>query len=352
MDKLHKGLRRSEKLEKIVNHIEVGLIVLDSNESINYINPAARQLFAVQEKEVEGKNIFTLIENEDLKELISMQHENPSADRELYFEDNRVFMAQCAPIPGVGVSVTLQNITHLKKIDRMKNDFVNTVSHDLRSPLTAITGYVDLLERVGPLNEKQKEFIRSVQSSVGTITALINDLLELGRIEAGASGFVDNLQFDNILDEALESYKLQIEGKAIDLDKSIAGNVPAMHGNPLRIRQLIDNLLGNALKYSPENGKILASLKVEFGQLIFQVSDDGPGIPVGDQPHIFEKFFRGSNISTKVNGSGLGLSIVKSIVDLHRGQICVDSPEDGGAVFTITFPIVKETGQHNRDNPA
>ena len=226
--------------------------------------------------------------------------------------------------------------------DRMNSDFVNTVSHDLRSPLTAIIGYVDLLGRVGPLNDKQKEFVHQVQLSVGTVTELINDLLELGRIEAGVGGSFEFIHFEDILNKALDGFKLRIEQKEIDLTSSISKKIPGIYGNPVRIRQLVDNLLENALKYSPDKGKINVSLQAEAGHLIFQVSDEGPGIPAEDRPFIFNKFFRGSNISSKVDGSGLGLSIVKSIVDLHKAKVWVDSPEEGGSKFTVSFPISDE----------
>ena len=270
-----------------------------------------------------------------------MQRDNPMCNSEIHIDDNQVFSAQCAPIPDIGKSITLQNIAHIKHIERMKSDFVSTVSHDLRSPLTAITGYVDLLERVGPVNEKQKEFIHRVQMSVETVTALINDLLELGRIEAGLSGPVDSVQLDQVLEEAIVSQNLLLERKEIDLVCSIPEETQPIFGNPLRMRQMVDNLLGNAMKYSPQKGKIHVSITIEPGQLIFQISDEGPGIPVSDQPHIFDKFFRGSNISSTVEGSGLGLSIVKSIVDMHQGTIRVDSSGDEGATFTIALPIIK-----------
>jgi len=340
-DKLNRKLEEFQKLEAILNHIEDGVIILDYQESIILVNSAARQIFDIKEQSLEGKNIFKVFKFEDLNKLISMQRENPRCNSEIHFDDDRVYSAQCAPIPEIGTSVIMQNITHMKHIVRLNNEFVSMVSHDLRSPLTAITGYVDLLERVGPVNEKQKDFIHRVQMSVGTVTALINDLLELGRIEAGFSGTVDSIQLDQVLEEAIESQKLQFEQKEIDLVRSIPGGIPPIFGNPLRMRQLVDNLLGNALKYSPEKGRIQVSIDIESGQLILQISDDGPGIPASDQSHIFDKFFRGSNIPTSVEGSGLGLSIVQSIVDMHHGRIWVDSSDGKGATFTIVLPIIK-----------
>ncbi len=125
--------------------------------------------------------------------------DNPVPHHEIVFDDGRVLSAQYTAIPGIGIAVTMQDITYLKQVDRLKNEFVNTVSHDLRSPLTAILGYVDLLDRVGPVNDQQREFIHRVQVSVESITALVNDLLELGRIEAGFDSQNEVVPLEGIL---------------------------------------------------------------------------------------------------------------------------------------------------------
>ncbi|HCC79716.1 MAG: hypothetical protein A2X25_09080 [Chloroflexi bacterium GWB2_49_20] len=338
---LEQRVNELQKLETILDHIEDGVIILDSRDELLLINPAARRAFGIGKEDISGKNVFDIIPHQDLRSLISMGRSNPNQYHEIRFEDERVFNAQYAPIPGIGIAVTLQNITYLKQIEHMKNEFVSTVSHDLRSPLTAIMGYVELLDRVGPVNEQQKDFIQRVQASVQNVTALINDLLELGRIEAGISGLVGTVPLDAVLKFALDEINLQIAEKKINLQTSIPVDVPLIYGNPVRIRQMLDNLLGNALKYTPVGGDIKISITVDGDQLLFQISDTGPGIPPADQPHIFEKFYRGSNVSTKVIGSGLGLAIVKSIVETHHGRIWVNSVYGKGSTFVVVLPLIK-----------
>jgi len=233
----------------------------------------------------------------------------------------------------------MQDITYLKQIDRLKNEFVHTVSHDLRSPLTAILGYVDLLDRVGPVNDQQREFIHRVQNSVQSITALVNDLLELGRIEAGFDSQKEIVPLDGIIRFTLETLGGQISDKKLNLHLNLPDEIPQMRGNPIRLRQMLDNLIGNAIKYTPENGEITIDVEARNDQVIFRISDTGPGIPPSDQPHIFEKFYRASNVPKGVGGSGLGLAIVKSIVDNHQGRIWVDSLLGQGSTFTVVLPI-------------
>jgi two-component system, OmpR family, phosphate regulon sensor histidine kinase PhoR len=246
---------------------------------------------------------------------------------------------QYAIINKVGAAITMQDITYLKQIDRLKNEFVNTVSHDLRSPLTAILGYVDLLERVGPINEQQSEFIRRVQVSVQSITTLVDDLLELGRIEAGMDTQKEMVPLDGVIRQALDSYYTLLIEKRQDAHTNFSEGLLAIRGNPIRLRQMVDNLLGNAIKYTPEGGEIRIDLSIQNNQMIVRFEDSGPGIPPMDQVHIFEKFYRASNVPKGVGGSGLGLAIVKSIVDSMQGRIWVESVLGQGSTFTVVLPV-------------
>ena len=264
---------------------------------------------------------------------------NPVPHHEIVFDDGRVLSSQYTLIPDIGIAVTMQDITYLKQVDRLKNEFVNTVSHDLRSPLTAILGYVDLLERVGPVNDQQREFIQRVQVSVQSITSLVNDLLELGRIEAGFDSQNEVVPLEGIIRYTLETLGGQISDKHLNIHLDLPMDIPPMRGNPIRLRQMLDNLVGNAIKYTPESGDITIEMEVQSEQIILRISDNGPGIPPADQPHIFEKFYRASNVPKGVGGSGLGLAIVKSIVDSHHGRIWVESLLGKGSTFTVVLPL-------------
>ena len=249
------------------------------------------------------------------------------------------FNARVTSIPEVGRAITLHDITHLKKLDRMKSDFVSTVSHDLRSPLTAIMGYVDLLERAGPVNDQQREFIRRVQHSVQNITTLINDLLNLGRIEAGMDSRRENVDLNQLILYSIDGFQKHLTDKKHVLDVSLPETTPILASNPIQLRQMVDNLLENAIKYTPSEGKITVKALVDEEQYILQVSDSGIGIPSTDVSYIFEKFFRASNVTGEVSGTGLGLSIVHSVVEANRGRIWVESVPGKGTTFTVMLPL-------------
>jgi len=341
---LQQRVEELQKLDSIVEHIEDGVIILDDKSNLLLINSAARRAFGLwQDEVVEGKPLNEVLPNPDLKILLNESITNPLPHNEITFEDGRVLSAQCTPIPRIGIAITMQDITYLKQIDRLKNEFVHTVSHDLRSPLTAILGYVDLLDRVGPINNEQREFIIRVQNSVKNITALVNDLLDLGRIEAGFDSQKEVVPLEGIIRYALETLAIQISDKRLNLHLNLPTDIPQMHGNPIRLRQMLDNLIGNAIKYTPEGGDITIDVEGQSDQIILRISDNGPGIPPADQPHIFEKFYRASNVPKGVGGSGLGLAIVKSIVDNHQGRIWVDSLLGQGSSFTVVLPLYKQT---------
>jgi len=258
-------------------------------------------------------------------------------------DDGRVFSAQVTPIPEVGQAVTMQDITYLKDLDRIKSDFVSTVSHDLRSPLTAILGYVELIERIGPVTEQQREFIHRVQMNVHNITSLINDLLDLGRIEAGFDARKEVLPLGGIVKYVVEELNEKIARKEQQLTVDIPDDLPTVLGNPGRMRQAVHNLLGNANRFTQKRGKIAVRARSEGSQVILEVGDNGPGIPPADQPHVFDKFYRGSNVPNDVPGTGLGLAIVKSIVENHQGRIWVASSLGKGTVFTLVLPIADQS---------
>jgi two-component system, OmpR family, phosphate regulon sensor histidine kinase PhoR len=342
----HTEIERN-KLETILQNIEDCVILADSNRELLFINRTARLAFGISEREiVTGKLIETVVHNQDLLEIFD-QHQNQSRHRnEITLDDGRVLNAQFTSIPGVDlVAVTMQDITRLKELNKIKSDFVNAVSHDLRSPLTAIVGYVDLIARTGSLNDQQVEYVRRVQSSVRDITYLINDLLDLGKIEAGLDTGFETLHLAPIIRQTLDGLQGQLTQKPITLQLQVPADLPQVLGNPMRLRQMITNLVSNAIQYTQPGGLVEVMASYEKEQVIFRVRDTGIGISPTDQPFIFEKFFRGKNVQNSSAGSGLGLSIVKSIVDNHQGRIWVDSVIGQGSTFTVVLPIAEQRGE-------
>ncbi|MGB9896518.1 ATP-binding protein, partial [Thermanaerothrix sp.] len=337
----HETRLERNKLETVLRRIQDGVIVVDQQGQILLINQAAMAALNLSELDVIGKPARQVITYPELVELLELSTRSLSNRIELTVEDGRVFDVQRTPIPEVGAAVTLHDITQLKKIDRIKSEFVSTVSHDLRSPLTAILGYVELIERAGPVNELQQEFIRRVQASVQNITHLVDDLVNLGRIEAGFDTRRETFSLKQVLEHAIENFRKALERKGHRLIMELPEDLPLFLGNPVQIRQMFEHLLDNAIKYTPPGGQITIHGELEQEQIILQFRDTGIGIPVADLPFIFDKFYRASNAGTEVAGSGLGLAIVKSIVESHQGRIWVESTLGQGTTFTIVLPVME-----------
>ena len=324
------------KLETILARVENGVIVVDPENRLLIMNQTARDAFGVNGN-WNGRPVIEVIEEPRILAMLRAKG-RVSKREEVELQDGRVFNAQRTPIEGIGQAIVMQDITHLKELDRIKSEFVTTVSHDLRSPLTAILGYVELIERSGGLNIQQEEFIRRVQLSVGQITDLVSNLLDLGRIEAGLDEAKEKTPIAVLARYALESMRSTAEGKGLILESDIPEELPMVLGAPIRLRQMIGNLLDNAVKYTPAEGVIHIEGEGESDQVILRVKDSGPGIPAADQPYLFDKFYRASNAPEDLPGTGLGLSIVKSIVDNHDGRIWVESELGQGTTFTVVLP--------------
>ena len=337
--------RERAKLETTIANLQDGVILLDNDNRILLINPVAKSAFGLGLRDFTNYPVLEAITNSEFKSLLTSATDNPLKPYEIAFEDGRVFNTLYSPIRNIGAVITLEDISHFKMLNRLKSDFIHTISHDLRSPLTTIIGYIDLLGRVGTLNEQQKDFVAHVQTSARHISAMVDDLLVLDRIETGFDTRQDDVAMATILRFTLDNLAQQIEDKHLELQTEIAPGLPILHGNSLRLRQVMDNLLVNAIKYTPERGRIKVSMRSESGQIIFEVADTGIGIPPIDQPHIFDKFFRAENAPADVPGSGLGLSIVKSIVENHHGRTWVESVYGHGSKFVVVLPISYEPEQ-------
>jgi PAS domain S-box-containing protein len=338
-------IQERDTLDAILRDTDDPIIVVDANDKVLFCNPTARRVFNVTRTDFVGQPLETVIDNAEVQQLFSREALTGRGRRSEITLDGgeRILNAQLTIINEVGRSAVMQDITYLKQLDRAKDDFVAAVSHDLRSPLTSILGYVELLERAGPLDDAQRKFLENIRSSVHSITGLITELLELDRIEAGFDVDLEPVNLGGIVRESATALQQQIETKTQLLTVEIAPNIPTILGNPLRLRQMAMNLLGNAIKYTPPGGHVGVSLRPENAVVILEVTDTGIGIPAEDQPYVFDKFYRSDRVVGEYEGTGLGLSIVKSIVDQHAGRIWLESKEGGGTKFVVVLPIDRAT---------
>ncbi len=331
------------RLETILTNIQDGVIVVGQDRRLVLVNKSARQIFNIGlEDDLKDRPFQEIFNYPELLDLLVIPEESPTKRTELRLDENRLFSVQVASIQAIGRTFTFHDITNLKKLDRMKTDFVNTVSHDLRSPLTAILGYAELIGRAGPVNDLQRDFIRRVQVGVQNITELVDDLVDLGRIESGFDLRKEKVSIEQLIRLAADGMKKALAAKGQQLQVAISPDIPLILANPVQMRQMVDHLLDNAIKYTGPGGKITITGQVEQSQIILQFSDTGIGIPAMDLAFIFDKFYRAGNASSEIPGTGLGLAIVKSILEYHGGRIWVDSTVGTGTTFTLVLPLTQQ----------
>ncbi|MBN2097737.1 MAG: GAF domain-containing sensor histidine kinase [Candidatus Omnitrophica bacterium] len=230
----------------------------------------------------------------------------------------------------------------LKKIDKLKSEFVSAVSHELRTPLTSIKGYAAILMagKLGEVPEAVKERLKKINLHSDTLTKMVNDLLDISRIEAGKVTMkLQSLNIKEAVTEAVDLIAPQLKEKKIQLSIEVAENLPSCLADKIQLERVLTNLLGNALKFTGEKGKISLKAKEEKDALQIDVQDSGIGIAKEELSNIFEEFYRADNpINQKVKGTGLGLALVKRIIEAHQGKIWVSSEPKKGTTFSFTLP--------------
>jgi signal transduction histidine kinase len=230
----------------------------------------------------------------------------------------------------------------LIEIDRMKDQFVSSVSHELRTPLTSMVGYLELLvdaDEEGLDDEERAHFLDIVNRNCLRLNRLVDDILFVARVDAGRLSLErEPVDFGELAAASVESARANAVTKGIDLRLAADGDLPRLEADPLRLTQMLDNLVSNAIKFTPEGGTVAVSVSPNSGGGVhLEISDTGVGIPADEIDKLFDRFFRAST-SAVAQGTGLGLSIVKSIVDVHGGTVSVDSVEGVGTTFTVDLP--------------
>jgi len=343
------------KIEAIINTINDGILVMDNSGRLTMANPAVRQLLGIGQEDF-GTPVSSLFERmtyhwrlkeHSISELlvqasagaVSVRDElTVDLDGQLFFQ---VFAIPLLDREGlsVGTVMLLHEITDLVRLDRLKSDFISIVSHELKTPLTSIRGFVKLLaaQRVGEVNEKQKHYLEIVEKQAESLTALINDLLDLSRIESGAMEVrLEPISLRELIDEVVLQMRGQASEKSIKVEVSVPLDLPSVLGDHDRLRQVFFNLLDNAIKFTGEGGRVLISASPLGGECLVRVEDNGVGIPPSDLERVFEKFYQvESSMTRQRGGTGLGLAITKQLVKAHGGDIWVRSQLGEGSVFFV-----------------
>ncbi len=331
------------RFKRVFDHIQQPNLLVDDDGRVTYANPAAWELLGI--KAPVGQYLSDLIDNSALLDLLGDTERDGAARGEVSLLDGRIFHAWLKYVDGVGYAISLQEITNLKELDRVKTDAIMTISHDLRSPLTAVLSYVDLITRVGELNEQQADMADKVKTSVQVITNLVSDLLEMGRLEAGLDQQREAISVVDMTRYVVDAVRGRADMKSQNVIVELTEQDTTVLGAPSRLRRVLLNLVDNAIKYTPDGGEVEVSVFRESEQVMVSISDTGIGIDADDLPFVFEKFYRVADVETTHEGTGLGLNIVKTIIEDHDGRIWVDSYPGEGTTFTIVLPL-----HHNSQN--
>lgn len=335
----------------IITNFADGLLVFDKENKLSLINPQAELFLQVKTQEIIGKSAWEISNLENFKPLknILTKEIKQAYRKELTLRENLVLEISTIPLSfngeKMGNLIVLHDITREKLVERLKTEFVSLSAHQLRTPLSAIKWILRMLldGDLGPLMDEQKEFLEKAFYSNERMIHLINDLLNITRIEEGRFLFTFKpVDIVKLTEEIVESFQDEIKRKKIIFEfKKPLNKILQVEGDNEKIKLAIENLIDNAITYTPENGKVTITLEGNQ-EILFSIKDSGIGIPEEQKERIFNKFFRAKNaLKMETEGSGLGLYITKNIIEAHGGKIWFESKENQGSTFYFTLPYKK-----------
>lgn len=334
---------QKEQLELILKSMVNGVIAVDDDYSIMFCNNAFRKIFDIED-EIKDRTIYEVIRCSELYQLVEEVNTKKCEKEKNVYNGDQILRVKAYSIKKssvhVGCLLTLQDITKQTKLENIRKDFVSNVTHELKTPLTSIKGFVDTL-RHGAIEDKKvaTRFLDIIDIEVERLTTLINDTLELSDIENHQVVIkTEEVDMDDLMDEVMPLLLDKADKADLELSYSVQYELPTIISNEHRLKQLVINLVDNAIKYT-EEGSIDVKVFEDQGQLVLQVKDTGIGISAHEQERIFERFYRvDKSRSRKIGGTGLGLSIVKHIVELYEGIIEVESAHHQGTTFRVKLP--------------
>ena len=365
------NMLRTQQIEtsrsrSILEAVADGVLVTDADNRITLFNDSAQRILGLNRGEVVGKSLESfgglfggatqtwMDTISDWSSPDAASGESGTYAEQITLDDGRFVAIHLAPVhmqdEFLGTVSIFRDISHQVEVDRLKSEFVATVSHELRTPMTSIKGYVEvlLMGAAGELSEQQTQFLEVVLSNTQRLNVLVNDLLDVSRIDAGKYDLsMQPLRLQDLAGAVVEEQlqQAETEEKPLSIVSEIPSDLPRVRGDEERVRQILANLVNNAYHYTPADGRIHVRAKALGDEVQIDVKDDGIGITQEDQARVFERFYRGEDpLVLATAGTGLGLSIVQQLIDLHGGRIWLKSngiPGEG-SIFSFTLPIFKD----------
>lgn len=350
-DKINSIKDKNTKMEAILSSVMNGIIAVDSSNHVLFINPVAHRMLGIKEEDITGKHLLQVIRNNKLDNLIRSILENGDVnDTELTitYPEERICKLYTNPIKYpdsnrvIGIIIIIQDVTEIRRLERMRSEFVANVSHELKTPLTSIKGFVETL-KAGALEDREasERFLNIIEDEADRLNRMITDILSLSELENRKLKVnVEGIATKVIIKEVISMLQNQADKKQISLLYSVEEDISSLKGDSDQFKQMLINLIDNAVKYTQEGGTIEVTAHNEMKDVVIKIRDNGIGIPKEYIPRLFERFYRVDKArSRKVGGTGLGLAIVKHIVMQFNGKIEVHSEVGNGTEFTVTLPV-------------
>ena len=346
--RMEESIADKSRLEAVFLSMFDGAMVLDGRGAIVLMNQTLKELLQV-DTGVAGKKPLEVIRNIDIQELaervLTSRSRPESREITLLHPQEKVLLAHATPVLREeaidGAVLVFHDITELRRLEKVRRDFVANVSHELRTPVSTIRGYAETLLE-GALEDKAhaREFLRIIYDDAGRLTKLINDLLDLSRAESGKTKLaLEECALEAVIDRVLAGMNKEAGKNSIALKKDIPPRLPRIRIDEAAIAQVLFNLVENAVKYNKAGGSVTVGARETPRSIEVSVSDTGIGIPQEDIPRIFERVYRVDKARSRdLGGTGLGLSIVKHIIQAHGGDITVESKPGAGSTFRFTLP--------------
>jgi signal transduction histidine kinase len=334
--------RERQKLELILSNIADAVIVFDPEGKLVLVNQAAMATFKLPPKlDYTGRLFVDVFEKSALLPLYERAAKlNARLIEELVLPDGHTLHTSLVPAEQVGWIIVTHDITPFKETDKLKNELLATTSHDLKNPLSTIMGYADLITMTNRLNDQGQEYMRRVHGAVAHMRQLIDDLLDMARIESGINLRYSDVNLKYLLDSLTLSFRPQLEEKGMSMEVNLPPDLPPIPADEGRLSQILNNLIGNAIKYTPPEGHVWVRAEASGDVVQIAIQDDGLGISPEDQAQVFARFYRVRTAETEsIDGTGLGLAIVKSLVELHGGRVSLESHLGKGSTFHVTLPL-------------
>ena len=339
------------RLAAILERMADGVVMTDENGAVQMINPAAARLLGVSPSAALQLTFAQLVRNHHLIELWQRCHQSDAEQIETIEADQRGLFLQAIVTPfheaqARNYLVVLQDLTQIRRLETIRRDFISNLSHELRTPLAALKALVETL-RDGALDDRAaaEHFVQRMEREVDLLTQMVQELLELSRIESGRAPLsLHPVHLNELILPAVERLQPQAERAGLILQLELPDGLPMVLADVERARQVVTNLVHNAIKFTPSGGKVTISAAVDGSEVVVAVRDTGVGIPADALPRIFERFYKADRARSG-GGTGLGLAIARHVVQAHGGRIWAESVEGKGSTFFFTLP---SAGQGNQ----